>query len=138
MNREWIRYTHFSGAVGDMAAHIFDPAYYALDIRIPLSVRAEVNTPAYPGSLPRSGVITWEFAARGDKPPVTLTYYLGEDIEFPWPEHLEVDKSVIDSGSLLIGEKATIKAGSHSQSARIIPETAMKETERPPKKGLSL
>ncbi|MHC4913060.1 MAG: Gfo/Idh/MocA family protein, partial [Planctomycetota bacterium] len=58
MNREWIRYSHFSGAVGDMAAHIFDPAYYALDLRIPLSVRAEVNTPAYPGSLPRSGVIT--------------------------------------------------------------------------------
>lgn len=133
MNREWIRYSHFSGAVGDMAAHIFDPAYYALDIRVPLSVEAQVDIPAMPGSLPRAGVITWEFPARGEKPPVTLKYYLGPDIEFPWPEGLEVNKSVIDSGSVMIGELASIMAGSHSQAARIIPETMMRELPRPPK-----
>jgi len=33
MNREWIRYSHFSGAVGDMGAHILDGGYYALDLR---------------------------------------------------------------------------------------------------------
>ncbi len=132
MNREWIRYTHFSGAVGDMAAHIFDPAYYALDLRIPLSVRADVNTPAFPGSLPRSGVITWEFAARGEMPPVTLKYYLGKDIEFPFPKHLETGRREITSGSVMVGENASIMAGSHSQGGRIIPETVMKETPRPP------
>ena len=132
MNREWIRYSHFSGAVGDMAAHIFDPAYYALDLRVPLSVRAEVNTPAYPGSLPRSGVITYEFAARGKMPPVTMKYYLGEDIEFPHPRDLEPGRREIDSGSVMVGEHASIMAGSHSQGARIIPETVMKETPRPP------
>lgn len=132
MDREWIRYSHFSGAVGDMAAHIFDPAYYALDLRIPLSVRAEVDTPAFPGSLPRSGIITWEFAARGTMPPVTLQYYLGEDIEFPRPKHLEPDRKDITSGSVLIGEHASIMAGSHSQGARIIPESVMQETPKPP------
>ena len=135
MNREWIRYSHFSGAVGDMAAHIFDPAYYALDLRVPLSVRAKVNTPAYPGSLPRSGVITWEFGARGAKPPVTLKYYLGTDIEFPWPKHLEKGRTPITSGSVMVGENASIMAGSHSQGARIIPESVMKETPRPPKRA---
>lgn len=132
MNREWIRYTHFSGAVGDMAAHIFDPAYYALDLRVPLSVRAEVKTPAFPGSLPRSGVITYEFGPRGDMPPVTMKYYLGDDIEFPRPKHLEPERRGIDSGSVMVGEHASIMAGSHSQGARIIPETAMRETPRPP------
>ena len=132
MNREWIRYSHFSGAVGDMAAHILDPAYYALDLRIPLSVRAEVNTPAYPGSLPRSGVITWEFAARGKMPPVTMKYYLGLDIEFPWPKHLEAGRREITSGSVMVGEHASIMAGSHSQGGRIIPESVMKETPKPP------
>lgn len=135
MNREWIRYTHFSGAVGDMAAHIFDPAYYALDLRIPLSVRAEVDIPAYPGSLPRAGVITWEFGARGNKPPVTMKYYLGEGIDFPHPKHLEKNRKGITSGSVLVGEHASIMAGSHSQGARIIPETAMKETPRPPRRA---
>lgn len=132
MNREWIRYSHFSGAVGDMAAHIFDPAYYALDLRVPMSVRADVNTPAYPGSLPRSGVITWEFGSRGMKPPVTLKYYLGTDIEFPWPVHLEKGRTPITSGSVLVGDNASLMAGSHSQGARIIPEVVMKESPRPP------
>ncbi len=135
MNREWIRYSHFSGAVGDMAAHIFDPAYYALDIRAPLSVRAEVPIPAMPGSLPRAGVITWEFAARGKKPPVTLKYFLGPGIDFPRPKHLEKSRRGITSGSVLIGENASIMAGSHSQGARIIPEAVMKETPRPPRKA---
>lgn len=132
MNREWIRYSHFSGAVGDMAAHILDPAYYALDLRVPLSVRAEVNTPAYPGSLPRSGVITWEFASRGKMPPVTMKYYLGMDIEFPRPKHLEAGRREITSGSVMVGEHASIMAGSHSQGGRIIPESVMKETPKPP------
>jgi len=135
MNREWIRYSHFSGAVGDMAAHILDPGYYGLDLRVPLSVRAEVPTPAYPGSLPRAGVITWEFAARGEAPPVTMKYYLGPGIEFPWPKHLEKERKPITSGSVLVGEHASIQAGSHSQGSRIIPESVMKETLRPPKKA---
>ena len=132
MNREWIRYSHFSGAVGDMAAHILDPAYYALDLRVPLSVHAEVPIPAQPGSLPRGGIITWEFAARGKKPPVTMKYYLGVGIDFPHPKHLEKNRKVTTSGSVLVGEKASISAGSHSQGARLIPEAAMKEYPLPP------
>ncbi len=134
-NREWIRYSHFSGAVGDMAAHILDPAYYALDIRIPLSVHADVKIPAMPGSLPRAGVITWEFAARGDKPPVTMKYYLGPGIPYPHPKHLEKDRREITSGSVLVGEKGSIKAGSHSQGSRLIPESFMKASPRAPKKA---
>ena len=126
MNREWIRYSHFSGAVGDMAAHILDPAYYALDLRVPLSVRADVPIPAMSGSLPRGGIITWEFAARGKKPPVTVKYYLGVGIDFPHPKHLEKNRKVTTSGSYLVGEKASIMAGSHSQGARLIPEAFMK------------
>jgi len=135
MNREWIRYSHFSGAVGDMAAHILDPAYYVLDIRVPLSVRAEVKIPAMPGSLPRAGVITWEFAARGTKPPVTMRYYLGPGIPYPHPKHLEKGRRAITSGSVLVGKDASLKAGSHSQGARIIPESVMKATPRAPKKA---
>lgn len=135
MKREWIRYNHFSGAVGDMASHIFDPAYYALDIRIPLSVRAEVPIKAKPWSLPRAGVITWEFPARGKKPPVTLKYYLGPGIPYPHPKHLEKNRRGITSGSVMVGKEMSIMAGSHSQGARIIPEVAMKDTPRPPAKA---
>lgn len=132
MNREWIRYNHFSGAVGDMGAHILDPGYYGLDLRVPLSVRADVKKPAVPYSLPRSGVITWKFAARGKMPPVTMKFYLGtEGLKYPFPKHLEKGRRRITSGSVLVGENASIMAGSHSQGGRIIPEARMREVGKP-------
>jgi predicted dehydrogenase len=134
MNREWIRFSHFSGVVGDMGAHILDPAYYSLDLQAPTSVIAEIKDPPQSGWLPKAGIITWEFPARGKMPPVKMKYYLGPDIEYPQPKHLEKGRRAgfMNSGSALIGEKASIMAGSHSQSGRIFPEAIMKETPRPP------
>ena len=132
MNREWIRYSHFSGAVGDMGGHTLDAGFYALGLGAPTSVRAEVKTPATRWSMPRSGVIIWEFPARGDKPPVTMKYYLGTDIEFPRPKHLEPDQKMIGAGSFLVGEKGSIQAGSHSQSPRLIPAALREATPKVP------
>jgi hypothetical protein len=39
----------------------------------------------------------------------------------------------MNSGSVMVGETASIFAGSHSQSPRISPEAAMQATPRPPK-----
>ncbi len=133
--REWIRYIHFSGTVGDMGAHILDAGYYALDLRVPASVRADVETPAVPYSNPKSGVVTWEFPARDGKPPVSLKYYLGEFIEFPRPKHLEKDKEYNFDGSVLVGEEASILAGSWSGGSRLIPDAAMRDIPEPPKKA---
>lgn len=137
MNREWIRYSHFSGLIGDMATHILDPANYSLELGAPISVEAHVEERhlGYPGSLPMAGVVTWEFAARGDQPPVTMKYYIGPDIEYPRPKRLEEGRSApfMNSGSVLIGDKASIYAGSHSQNPRIFPEEAMLATPEPPK-----
>ncbi|MCP4758394.1 MAG: Gfo/Idh/MocA family oxidoreductase [Fuerstiella sp.] len=130
MNREWIRYRHFSGSVGDMGGHTLDAGFYALDLGAPISVRAEVNTPATSWSMPRSGVIAWEFPARGEKPPVTMKYYLGTDIEFPRPRHLDPDQKMIGAGSFLVGEKGSIQAGSHSQGAKLIPKTLHEATSK--------
>jgi len=131
MNREWIRYSHFSGSVGDMGGHTLDAGYYALGLTAPSSVRAEVTTPATAWSMPRAGVITWEFPARGDQPPVTMKYYLGTDIEFPRPKHLEASDEMISAGSFLVGEQGSILAGSHSQGARLIPKPLLESTPKP-------
>lgn len=137
MNREWIRYSHFSGVVGDMATHILDPANYSLELGPPVSVEAEVleKHRGFPGSLPVAGVITWKFPARGTMPPVTMKYYVGPEIDYPRPKRLEEgrDAPFMNSGSVMIGDKASMYAGSHSQSPRIFPEAAMKETPAPPR-----
>jgi len=132
MNREWIRYSHFSGSVGDMGGHTLDAGFYALGLGAPTSVLAEVKVPATPWSMPRAGVITWEFPARGDKPPVSMKYYLGTDIEFPRPKHLDASDKMIGAGSFLVGEKGSIQAGSHSQGARLIPKALREDTPKPP------
>jgi hypothetical protein len=41
------------------------------------------------------------------------------------------DESILNSGSVIVGEKASIKVGSHSQGSRIIPEEAMRSTPKP-------
>jgi hypothetical protein len=127
MKRDWIKYNHFSGAVGDMGAHTLDAGYYSLDLKVPLSVRADVEIPAKPWSLPRAGVVTWEFPARGKMPPVTMKYYLGDGIEFPFPKHLEKTRKGLTKGSVIVGEHASIMSSSHAQGGRIIPEAKLKE-----------
>lgn len=134
INREWIRYNHFSGAVGDMGSHTCDAAYYSLDLKVPLSVRADVEVPAKPWSTPPGGVITWEFGARGDMPPVTMKFYLGKanKNDLPRPKHLEKDREFKHQmKSVIIGEHASIQSGSHSGGARIIPEAKMQEIGKP-------
>jgi predicted dehydrogenase len=140
MNREWIRYSHFAGIVGDMATHLFDQAYYALDLQVPTSVTAEVPESTPPGWLPNAAVITWEFAARGDMPPVTFKYYLGPDTPRPRFEHLEQGRTIPFmakksrlGGAVLVGEKASIMAPESWRPARIFPEAAMKATKTPPR-----
>lgn len=135
INRNWIYYNHFSGTVGDMGAHILDPAYYSLDLRVPLTVRADVMEPAVQWSVPANGVVTWEFGARGKMPPVTMKYYIGGKMEFPGVPNLEEGRTtgMEGSGSVLVGDGVSIIAGSHSQSGRIIPEVKMEEIGIAPK-----
>jgi hypothetical protein len=63
-------------------------------------------------------------------PPVTMKMYLGDTVaKAPRPVHLEEGRQTgtLDSGSVLVGEGASIMAGSHSQGGRIIPEVKMQE-----------
>lgn len=145
LGREWIRYSHFSGLVGDMGSHLLDPAWNALGLESPLSVRADAVVPSrlsdgdvHGVALPRAGVVTWEFAARGDMPPVTMRYFLGDGIEFARPKNLEEGrdaeaKTVMRSGLVMAGEDASILIP-HGGVASIIPEQVARETPEPPKK----
>lgn len=114
-----------TGALGDMGCHMLDPVFRALKLGYPLSVQASctrVNEETYPvGSM-----VTYEFGARGDMPPVTLTWYDG-GLKPPRPEELEPGRRMGDGGTLYIGDKGKILDG------RIIPESKMKEYKQPAK-----
>ncbi len=93
-----------TGALGDMACHVMDTAYWALELGAPKSVEAW-GEPHHPDSAPRSSVIRYEFGARGEMPPMSLTWYDGG--KKPASEFLG-GKPYPDNGTLLIGDKGKI------------------------------
>lgn len=125
-----------TGALGDMGCHILDPAFWVLKLGQP--TRVEATTTHYQPEVasetyPRAAIIRYEFPARGDMPPVTLTWSDGRLMP-PRPRDLEPGRRLDGNGALLIGEKGTIMHGSHGAGGvRIIPETKMKAYKRPEK-----
>lgn len=125
-----------TGALGDMGCHILDPAFWVLNLGHPERVEAvtthciaEVAAETYP----RASVVRYEFPARGDMPPLKLTWFDGRLLP-PRPKALEPGRKLGTNGALLIGDKGTIMHGSHGAGGvRIIPETQMKAYERPAK-----
>ena len=64
------------GAIGDMAVHNADPAFFALDLGAPTAVEAETS-PVNDETLPVWNIITFDFPAKGDRPAVKMTWYDG-------------------------------------------------------------
>ncbi len=132
--RAWLDFG--TGALGDMGCHILDPAFYALDLGAPTEVQAtnthwkeEVLTETFP----RASIVRYKFPENNGRPPVKLTWYDGRLMP-PIPEEIETGREIPTSGALYIGDKGVIMHGSHGASGmRIVPETKMKEYQRPPK-----
>jgi predicted dehydrogenase len=98
-----------TGAMGDMACHTANLAFMALKLGLPTRVSAqsgEVNSETYPAWA----TMTYEFPARGDLPPVKLTWYEGaRDGERNLPSaDLLGGEMPSSSGSLLVGERGSI------------------------------
>jgi predicted dehydrogenase len=98
-----------TGALGDMACHTANMAFMALKLAYPTSVAAE-NSEVNPETFQQWATIHYEFPARGELPPVKLTWYEGVrngKRNLPTEELFKGEKAV-NSGSLFIGEKGTL------------------------------
>ncbi|MEW6652859.1 MAG: gfo/Idh/MocA family oxidoreductase, partial [Bacteroidota bacterium] len=81
-----------------------------------------------------ASMVTYQFPARGGKPPVKLVWYDGGLIP-QRPAELEQGRRMGDGdgGVLFYGSKGTIMHGIYGKGLRIIPETKMQEYVRPEK-----
>jgi len=120
-----------TGAMGDMAIHNMDPAFYALDLGSPVAAEARTS-PLKKESYPAWEVITYEFAARGDRPALKLFWYDGGK-KPPPPEGLEKGKHLGDNGIYFTGEKGTILCGGWAGAPRLLQESRRREFPVPPK-----
>jgi predicted dehydrogenase len=115
------------GALGDMACHIMDAANSALRLGPPSSVELkQLNGPSTI-AFPKSAVVEFKFPARGNLPPVTLTWREG-GLKPDKPAQMEASRQLAQGGQLLIGSKATVYDGNdYCNSPRIVPESLHRE-----------
>jgi len=120
------------GMMGDRGAHTLDPIFTALKLTHPTSIEATslgINNDTHP----LSSIVTYKFPARGDLPPVKLTWYEGS--RPPRPEELEDGRRLgnVEGGSLFKGSKGKLMAGVYGEGPRLIPESKMKAYRSPEK-----
>jgi predicted dehydrogenase len=119
-----------TGALGDMAVHNMDPAFYALDLGAPAATEAQTS-PLKPESYPEWQIITFEFT-RKNQPLLKVIWYDGGKMP-PHPKDLDPDYKLSDNGIYFIGEKGTIICGGWSGAPRLFPDELRAEFQPPPK-----
>lgn len=145
VNGQWRCWYDFGmGALGDWGAHLIDTVHEFLDLGLPTEInmlRAEGHNPFF---FPYSSTIEFKFPARGDMPPVDITWYDGLDNIPSVPEGygtLELDPDIppvaggkiqpakLNPGKIIYSDELTFKGGSHGSTLTIIPESKAKEWE---------
>ena len=126
---QWRRWWDFgTGTLGDMGCHIIDPVWWALDLKYPTTVEANPG-PFNEETYPEATEVRWEFPARGDLPPVTLTWCDGSNRP-PIPPDLEEGRKLPNQGSVYYGDKGTLVAP-HMGNPALVPYSKMREVELP-------
>jgi len=124
---KWYRWWDFgSGTMSDLGSHWNDLAFWALQLDAPLAVSAAGPAP-HPELAPASMSATYEYGARGNMPPVRLTWYQGA-----MKPELYTQKKIpqFASGVLFVGSKGMLLSdyGKHV----LLPENDFKDFQRPP------
>ena len=118
-----------TGAMGDMACHIMDAAYWALELTAPTSIEAKQNGMT-DVACPDWSVITYDFPASGNRGPVKLHWY--DAIRMP-PGIDDPELNRLPSnGTVFMGDKGKMVVP-YGQAPRLVPESAMRDFKRPAK-----
>jgi len=120
-----------TGAMGDMGCHIIDHPYWALKLGHPETVEAS-SSHLNSETAPLASIITYQFPAREDLPPVRMHWYDG-GLKPPRPAELALDDEWLVDGVLYVGDKGKIMHKSHGGKPTLIPLSRMEDFERPAK-----
>ena len=125
--QNWRKWWAFGGGtLADMGCHYTDLAFWALQLKHPMRVRAE-GPPVHPDGAPKWLHVTWEFPAWAELAPVTLHWYHGDRRPEAYPP--EKLGGWRGAGVLFVGDKGMIVAnyGRHA----LLPEEKFADTKRP-------
>ena len=140
---EWRSWYDFGmGALGDWGAHILDTIHEFLDLGLPYEVTL-LNQKAHNDFFfPYSSTILFRFGARGNMPPVDITWYDGLDNLPPLPAGYggseynanipstnqgDTPRAQLNPGKIIYSRDLIFKGGSHGSTLSIIPEEKARE-----------
>ena len=119
-----------TGALGDMACHIIEPAFKTLQLGYPISVECSVGSVYvgefkrgyFPESCPPSSHIVLDFPERNGKSAIKM-HWMDGGIQPIRPEELGANEKMGDGGNGVImqGSKGTIMCDTYGRNPRLLP-----------------
>lgn len=126
---KWYRWWDFgNGTMSDLGSHRNDLPFWALKLQAPLTVESTSEIKPHPEIAPASMTAVYEYGARGDLPPVKLTWYQGEPKPKIWTDG-GIPKWA--DGILFVGEKGMLLVD--YGKFRLLPEEKFKDVKLPEK-----
>ena len=129
-----------TGALGDMACHIMEPAFAVMGLGYPTSAECSVatkyienwNKAYYPESGPIASHITLRFKGKDGKPDVEL-HWMDGGIQPSRPEELGANEEMGDGGNgvIFLGTKGKMMAGTYGVNPQLLPTSRTKEVKVP-------
>jgi len=112
-----------TGALGDMGCHHLNTPYRALKLKYPTSVYASA-TKVFEETAPLASIVTYDFPAREDMPPVRIVWYDG-GLKPVCPKGL---KGLPAEGNMYVGDHgvmlgSNVVVSSGGKNPRDIPRT---------------
>ena len=117
------------GAMGDFGCHDLDAAVWALDLPKPDTVEMHPAGFMDDKIIPFGELGFFDFPARGDKPPVKITWYSG-GLKPPKPDVMG-EAELPDRGVMFVGDKGHIMDRAYSASPELL-ELELKENFKEP------
>jgi predicted dehydrogenase len=124
---KWYRWWDFgNGTMSDLGSHWIDLPFWALDLDAPATVEAG-GPPPHAELAPASMWARYQYDRRGDRPPVTVTWYQGSVKPPIWTERGIPQWA---NGVLFVGQKGMLLSdyGKHS----LLPERDFRDFQPPP------
>ena len=116
-----------TGAMGDMGCHIVDHPVWALKLGAPTSIEASttddgsfINGERNFETYPIGSIMYYEFPARGELPPVNMTWYEA-GLMPPSPAELPDNIRLPKSGVLYVGSKGKMFHSAHGGMPTALP-----------------
>jgi predicted dehydrogenase len=115
-----------NGSLGDFGCHYMDLPFWALKLKYPTRVAAE-GPPPHPETTATRLTVRYEFPARGDLPPVTMTWRNGKDNIPPIIKENKLPNW--GAAVLFVGEKGMLLA--NYRKRMLLPESKFADFKPP-------